>query len=346
MKHNDKKLLNLGKILVVFLFLGGVLSSCSKDKNEEDGVNRSDFERNHFNIQAGDFHGRPMPSSNSTSLEISNITGNSTVLAGGSNNIRVTAGEGATEVVIGVQDRDGFFSVPLQSSGNNATGETMEGVGASIQLLVGQNVNENFVIAFAAGDGQGNYSVYQYLPVNIMEVGVGLLRVSVSWDQMNDVDLHLIDPNGEEIYYGRDTSSTGGQLDLDSNAGCSIDGVNNENIFYDDSPEVTIPYGEYEVLVDLWSNCSVPENTLYTVRAYYGGEEITPTVGNSPHNGILTPADESFNSNPISVMKFNIDGPPASRSNVNESIESLPKIFQFRHDKNNKVFMKFNSKKK
>lgn len=346
MKHNYKNLGSLGKILMVLLFLGGILSSCSKDKNEDEGINRSDFERNHFNIQTGDFHGRPMPSSNSTSLEINNIAGNSTVLAGGSNNIRVTAGEGATEVLVGVQDREGFFSVPLQSGGNNATGETMDGVGATIQLLVGQNVSEDFVIAFTAGDGQGNYGGYQYLPVNIMEVGVGLLRVSISWDQMNDVDLHLIDPNGEEIYYGNDTSSTGGQLDLDSNAGCYIDGVNNENIFYEDSPEVTIPFGEYEVLVDLWSNCNVPDNTLYTVRAYYGGEEITPTIGNNPHNGILTPADESRNSNLVSVMKFNIDAPPANRSDATGSKESLPKVFQFRHDKENKVFKQFNSRKR
>ena len=47
-----------------------------------------------------------------------------------------------------------------------------------------------------------------------------------------DVDLHLIEPNGGHIYYGNRRSSNGGFLDIDSNPDCSIDGVNNENIYY------------------------------------------------------------------------------------------------------------------
>ena len=173
-----------------------------------------------------------------------------------------------------------------------------------------------------------------------MQAGTGLLQVSLSWDQENDVDLHLIDPSGEEIYYGNPVSVTGGQLDVDSNAGCSIDNINNENIYYEDSSDVTIPSGEYEVLVNLWSNCSVASNTNYTVVAYYGGNLIGTTSGSNPNDGVLTPNTSEM----VSVMKFNISG-SAPKSSGNQNQLSMPNLYKFSFDKDNKVFQNFNPKK-
>lgn len=346
MKIKNKNFITVGKMLMVFLFVGGVLASCSKDKNE-DGVNRAEYEQNYFNIQNGEFQGRSLPGSNSTSLEIMNISGNSTVLAGGSSRIHVTAGENAREVIVGVKDRDGYFVAPLAQGTDGAPrgADSANSMEVQLQVLIGLQASENFVIAFAVGDGQGNFSEYQYLPVNIMDAGIGKLKVSLSWDQENDVDLHVMEPNGEHIYFANRNSSNGGRLDLDSNAACGIDNINNENIYYEDDPEVIIEHGEYEVLVDLWSNCNIPANTSYTVRVFYGNTEITPTVGNNPHTGILTPEDESRNSNLISVMKFVIDGEPANRNMGNREMQSSPKVFKFDHDKNNKVFQAFSQEK-
>ena len=347
MKTKNKNFMSVGKMLMLFLFVGGVLASCSKDKNE-DGINRDDFARAYFNVQNGDFEGRSMPNSNSSTLEILNISGNSTVLAGGSNQIHVTAGDNATEVILGVQDRDGYFTVPLVQNRNaEGRGTMTSSMNAHLQLLIGQQVSDNFVIAFAVGDGLGNFSPYEYLPVNILEAGTGKLQVSLSWDQLNDVDLHVIEPNGEHIYYGHRSSVNGGQLDIDSNAGCNINSpiVNAENIYYEDDSDVIIEYGEYEVLVDLWSACLIEEETLYTIIVYYGGEQIATTQGVNPHNGVLTPDDESHNSNLISVMKFNIDGEPADRNIGNRDLQFAPKVFKFNYDKNNKVFEAFSPEK-
>src|SRR5205807_5276015 len=82
-----------------------------------------------------------------------------------------------------------------------------------------------------------------YVPigVSLTPVGLGDVQVSLAFDVANDLDLHLVEPDaisglagGFEIFYGATSdSSTGGDLDLDSNAGCGrIDGKNNENITF------------------------------------------------------------------------------------------------------------------
>ena len=46
-------------------------------------------------------------------------------------------------------------------------------------------------------------------------VGNGNLRITMTWDRMGDMDLHVVPPCGTEIYYGRQVAC-GGNLDVDS----------------------------------------------------------------------------------------------------------------------------------
>jgi uncharacterized protein YfaP (DUF2135 family) len=96
--------------------------------------------------------------------------------------------------------------------------------------------------------------------------------VSVSWNSAADVDLHVVEPGGEEIYYGSTLSGTGGELDLDSNAACGSDGPRNENITW---AEGTAPVGEYIVRVDYWDSCEATQ-TDYVVTVHVQGQ--TPQV--------------------------------------------------------------------
>ena len=338
MKNNSQNLFRMGRFVMILLFLGGAIVSCSKDKND-DTLSRAEFSKHYFDIANGDFNGNRLPGSNSQSLEVTGITGNSTVLAGGSNLIHLSGSDNATKVIVGVKDQKGYFTVPMTAGRGGENRGTMSMT--DLQLLIGQLATGTFTIAFAVSDGQGNYSEYQYLVVNLMAAGTGKLQVSLLWDQLNDVDLHLIEPNGEEIYFGNKTSSHGGKLDVDSNAACNIDGINNENIYYEDSADVTIPYGEYEVLVDLWSNCNIVPNTGYSVVVTYGGSRIATTQGSNPHTGVLTPATTDM----VSVMKFNIQAPPANRNSGSQNEITLPNLYQFSFDKNNKVFADFSPKK-
>lgn len=45
----------------------------------------------------------------------------------------------------------------------------------------------------------------------------GEVQVSLTWDDFNDLDLHLFCPSGERIYFNNRESSCGGELDIDMN---------------------------------------------------------------------------------------------------------------------------------
>ncbi len=74
----------------------------------------------------------------------------------------------------------------------------------------------------------------------------GQIRATLIWNNRNDLDLHMITPTGEEIFYGNSLSASGGQLDVDMNVnGETTKPV--ENIFW--SIHSDPPEGPYEVFV-------------------------------------------------------------------------------------------------
>ena len=95
--------------------------------------------------------------------------------------------------------------------------------------------------------------------------GTGALAFRMRWPGSQDLDLYVREPNGEIIYYGNPSSATGGQLDVDANAGCSGPAPDpTENIFWDEEA----PVGTYEFWGDLWSECGAsptPDVTLFVI---------------------------------------------------------------------------------
>ena len=97
----------------------------------------------------------------------------------------------------------------------------------------------------------------------------GSIQISLIWNNYNDIDLHCIDPNREEIYYGHRRSLSGGELDVDMNAGGPNSNEPVENIYWDQSNAVK---GKYKVFIKHFRNhncydCSDP--TEYFVRIKY-----------------------------------------------------------------------------
>ena len=123
-----------------------------------------------------------------------------------------------------------------------------------------------------------------------------------------DIDLHLITPSGEEIFYGHRGSSTYG-LDHDSNAGCHIDGLNNENIYL---PASKIENGTYTVIVNMYANCTPSIATSWSCVVRYQGNVIRPTTGSNPAAGVY-PVNAG-NGDRTTVMTFTINNASTTRS--------------------------------
>lgn len=87
-------------------------------------------------------------------------------------------------------------------------------------------------------------------------VGDGDVRVTLTWDTGDDLDLHVVDPDGDRVWFGNQTVPSGGELDRDDNLGghCADDpepgGV--ENVYW---PDDGAPFGEYAVELDNWRDC-------------------------------------------------------------------------------------------
>jgi uncharacterized protein YfaP (DUF2135 family) len=139
---------------------------------------------------------------------------------------------------------------------------------ATVLLTFPQQIPlDQFDLQFAVANTGGAVGPYSTLSANVTEVGTGDVQVTLSWDADSDVDLHVVSPNGDEVYYARREVPSGGTLDLDSNAGCSIDHVRNENITW---PVGRAPRGHYIVRVDYWSSCNVAR-TAFSVLVNNSG---------------------------------------------------------------------------
>lgn len=129
----------------------------------------------------------------------------------------------------------------------------------------------NFTMSITVATAGGQVSAPADVATSVLNAQTGDVQVSVTWDAASDVDLHVVEPSGEHIYWAHETSATGGRLDLDSNAGSAIDNVNNENIRW-----TSAPTGTYTVGVDYWSSCGVAA-TRYVVTVNNGGSQTVFT---------------------------------------------------------------------
>ncbi|HMF94091.1 MAG TPA: hypothetical protein VKE96_07355 [Vicinamibacterales bacterium] len=132
--------------------------------------------------------------------------------------------------------------------------------------LANVSSGSRFTIAYAVANAAGlvGPTVTSTKAVSGQSGGV---QVGLTWDTASDVDLHVVDPQGGEVYWANATVASGGALDVDSNAGCAIDNKNNENVRWSGAA----PNGTYTVRVDYWSACNVTGNTTFAVVVNNGG---------------------------------------------------------------------------
>ncbi len=106
-------------------------------------------------------------------------------------------------------------------------------------------------------------------PTRVTQLGTGDVQITLIWNSTNDLDLWVQDPNGVNIYYRQPSSQSGGQLDVDANAGCrNVTTQPVENIFW---PFGKAPPGEYVVWVNYYQQCEINASTPFTVRISVDG---------------------------------------------------------------------------
>lgn len=262
-----------GALLVAATML---LAACGKDK--EATIQKF------FSVYNATLVEEEMPSA--TSDQTIAVVMNQNVITGGSSTVTIAAERPARKVLVGMKDQVGYYEVPVVNNRDYSYSFVMM-VNQDITLPEGQTA---FTVQVAIVDENGDISQIWETPVNLMVVGMGALQVSLSFDNAKDVDLHLIEPEYNDewgypvsfydrhIYYGNHYSANYGYLDLDSNPGCSIDNVNNENITYADEEAYVAP-GTYKVYVDLYENCDASIATNYVVTVFYGGRLIASRSG-------------------------------------------------------------------
>ena len=101
--------------------------------------------------------------------------------------------------------------------------------------------------------------------------GTGDVQITLTWNAEADIDLHVIDPNGDEVYYANTIVPSGGQLDRDNLCSNFIMG-RPENIFW---PSGQAPRGTYTVKVRYYSNCANAGAVEWTVRTVVMGQVNT-----------------------------------------------------------------------
>lgn len=110
------------------------------------------------------------------------------------------------------------------------------------------------------------------------ELGTGDVQITLRWNTHDDLDLHVTDPAGEEINFSSRTSSSGGELDVDANAGCPGSSSGVENIFW---PPGGAPRGQYVVAVNFFGSCNGSGSVSFTVEVRVDGslrETITGSI--------------------------------------------------------------------
>lgn len=129
--------------------------------------------------------------------------------------------------------------------------------------------------------------------------GNGEIKITLTWDNYADIDLHCVDPSGFHIYYRDKTSPTGGFLDYDN-----TQAYGPENIFFSPAPE-----GAYHVYLHYYAENNGIRSVNYKVAIFNNGigKTYEGTIsGKGSTVDIATILFGTISNAPRSVFKTNL----------------------------------------
>jgi len=194
----------------------------------------------------------------------------------------------ATGVVVGLSNDRGYWVVvPGVPSTDTPTLPTLSArLAFAAAIAPGPRT-----LSASAVDAAGHVGPQASVELTIEDVPPvdGKLVIALTWSGASDLDLHVIDPTGVEIWAQRpngyqrpqppalpdpDQAKLAPQLDVDSNGQCVIDGRDREDVVYSQPP----PAGRYLVRVDAFSLCS-ELSASWRVEAFLDGTRVAAAAG-------------------------------------------------------------------
>ena len=183
-----------------------------------------------------------------------------------------------------------------------AIGAAGGGIGASFAQIVYQTSSSQP----SESDGESEQSsggiFSPEIERRIREAGgaKGEIEIGLSWEDYNDLDLVVQEPNGNIIFFQQKRSPvSGGELDVDRNADCSAQKTNTpiEHIVWDG---VDIPTGNYKIAVLFYARCSGGgQTTPFTVQLKIGGDVQT-------FSGVASVVQERYDVHTMSAPFSNV----------------------------------------
>lgn len=104
----------------------------------------------------------------------------------------------------------------------------------------------------------------------MLQTGYGDIQVNLTWDNETDLDLHVFDPIGNEVFYENPSTSYGMTLDVDD-----IDGIGPENIYWSVQ---NAPLGTYSVYVNYYDGISNSSNYTVLISAFGITKKFTGSI--------------------------------------------------------------------
>ena len=322
---NFKKSMKSIKNLFGLFFCMAVISACGNDDGDTNGV----LEKNFISVENGEYNEGSLPVGTNDNL-IESASFDSKALPGGSSYLELNSTEELDYLNVSVKDVSGYFKVKLE---NPEIVPPTSRVGSSyrytIIITISQNLEKDFTLEYTIVSKNGDVSPKYSSDVEYVKAGTGVLQVNLKFNNEKDVDLHVEEPDGNVINYWNcfpsqseeyekllswedDDNITEEQweslfgrvgLDIDSNAGCEIDGINSENVFFEKD---CMQKGKYNVYVNLFDNCDPRIATDYVVRVIYKGKEIAKNEGRFEIGAEGNGDDENL-ANLVKVLDFTID---------------------------------------
>jgi len=274
--------LALGPFAALACALVGSSASCT-------GVRADTGADAYMQIPGAQFVRGPMPTGSASGPAVKQISlMNNNIWAGLANDpLGGALDPTATGAAVGLVGDVGYWTllagVPSEANPTDPT------YGATLQFSDGIILG-SYTLAVSGVDQNGNFGlpstqilVAEANPLNAPPTGD--LVVTLTWDTESNLDLHVVDPAGLDIYWGNQSSQppfsfdqtdggSYGLIDYDSNANCIIDGLRREDAVWPNPP----PSGQYTVRVDAPSLCGQPIAN-WTVNVVLDGKQVGHATG-------------------------------------------------------------------